>query len=263
MYYNKFSLIILSATILVHEIGCIKKQHENIFSKIESKYQIKVRYHIDKTFFPGQWLKPPVSAKAGELGSDELKRFPLVLDFELSKYPIEMIKHNLSGIYLTKEIVFFNTSYGATSSNDIVYLNSKGKAAGYSDAYIAGTLHHEIAHILYYKHAFPDKNWKACNPKRFKYSGIEDGGRKAIKNGKDSLIGAERFYRQGFLNEYGTSSMEEDFCVFSEEIMYNPQRVLILIKNYPRLNKKFKIWLSFYNSVNNKFTMEYIRQIKK
>jgi len=242
---------------------CIQKHSVNIFSKIESKYQIKVRYHIDKTFFPEQWLEPPISAKACELGYDEIERFPMILESALSRYPIDMIKNHLRGIYLTKEIKFFNTSYGATSSTDIVYLNSKGKASGYTDEYIMSTLHHEIAHVLYYKYVFPGKKWLACNPKGFKYKGIADGGREAIKKGKDSLLGAERFYRQGFLNEYATSSMEEDFCVFSEEILNNPKRFFILLKNYPIINKKFKIWLSFYNSVNNKFTMDYIRQIAK
>lgn len=229
---------------------------KDLFTDIRMRYGIDVRHEIGEGFFPPDWTAPPISAKAESIKPPELRRFPALLAGALSKYPPAMIQRALKAIYLTGEMKFYGTIYGATSSWDTVYLNSRGEGEGYTDAYLTGSLHHEIAHILYRRHEFDARRWRSMNPRGFRYSGGEDGGMQAIRRGRDSLHGGPALYRRGFLSEYALSSLEEDFCTYSERIFTAPADFAGIMEKYPAVRKKFALWLDFYHSVDEGITRE-------
>lgn len=233
-------------------------RNQGIFGAIESEYGIRICHRIDRNFFPPEWRVRPVRARALPLGKKELARFPMILSAALSRYPKGFIPQHLTRIGLAREMYYYGISYGATSVDDIIYLNDRGKKKGYSDDYIAGNLHHELAHILYAKSVFPDAEWVSCNPPGFVYRGGEDGGREAIRTGRDSLRGSEELLARGFLNEYSLSCLEEDFCTYSEHVLARPESFMRAMQAHPAIRKKFLVWLSFYRSFDERFTEEYL-----
>ena len=119
------------------------------FLAIQKSYGILVRYAIGDDFFPETWRNPPVAARAAEINPAELERFPAIIGAALAAYPPNVIKKNLKEIRLAREMYFFETSYGATSSDCLIYLSDRGSNEGFTDTYLIGSIHHEFAHILY------------------------------------------------------------------------------------------------------------------
>lgn len=233
---------------------------QGIFGAIESEYGIKVRYRIDRDFFPTEWRGDPVRARALPLGPKGLSRFPAILRAALSRYPKGFTARHLRTIGLSRRMFFYGISYGATSVDDVIYLNNRGERMGYTDDYIIGNFHHELGHILYAKADFPAAEWEACNPPGFAYRGGEDGGREAIRAGRDSLRGSDELYARGFLNEYSLSALEEDFCTYSEHILGRPESFMRVMKAHRAVRNKFLVWLSFYRSFDERFTEELLFQ---
>ncbi len=253
------SVILYSAMVLASSASAdAELPAENVFSEIESRYGIKVRYVTGGDFFPMEWAEPPISAGAKEIGTSSLGRFPRLLDRALSRYPGEFINRHLKAVYLTGELYFYGAPYGATSSSDGIYLNDRGEGAGYSDDYLVGSIHHELAHILLRKYAFPAKKWNSLNPAGFRYRGGDNGGLQAIKRGGSSLTGSVSLYKRGFLSEYSLSSREEDFCMYSEAVFTGPGEFSGLMKKYPAIKRKFNQWLEFYRAIDGSITNEYI-----
>lgn len=234
-----------------------QSNREDTISTLSFKYGVEIRYKIDSNFFTEDW---PADSKAIMIDEKELERFSYIIGSALQKYPVGLIKKNLKGIFLCKKIISYGIEYGAShsSDNNIIYLCSEGKNNGYTDVYLIDSFHHEFSHILFDQYRFPINEWKLCNSKKFQYTYVEDGGYNAMLHEKDSIYGTVELYEQGFLSEYSKSAIEEDFAVFSGMILTEPKEFESLVKRYSRIKRKFKVWLSFYNSIDKRFTEEYV-----
>jgi hypothetical protein len=226
------------------------------FTEIVKKYGISININTEAAdFFPESWLQDPENATAERMDPDELARMPRILARALSKYPVSVIQYNIQAINLAGWITIYETDFGATSSSDIVYLTSTGVLDGYTDEVIEEGFHHEFAHILKRNYDFPASAWDACNPPDFSYY---DSGVKAIQNGFDSQEGDTELFEEGFLTEYSLAEQDEDFSTFSEWIFTYQLEFKPLIEEYPKLKKKFEVWLRFMKSVSRSFTEEMV-----
>lgn len=245
------------------------KNYDYLFDNIKKEFGVKVYYKDNQDFFPSYWKNKTVNPKLLPISLTELKRFPKIINQELSKYSKSTINNNLKGIYLAKMISFYsdNLEMGATNSGDGIYLTANGVKNNYSDQYIIHILHHELSSILlrngeYYKtHFFPQAEWESWHPRGFSYN---NDGNQANREKKNSLVGNEELYQQGLLSEYSLASFEEDYNVYSGMIFSEPQAFYELKNKYPIINEKFKIWLNFYNSIDKKITEENLfKDVKK
>jgi hypothetical protein len=232
------------------------------FSTLSSGYGITIDATLDADFFPDSWKLPPISARAVAISEGELHRFPNILKIALAQYPIEVIRDNLKTVCLAQDIYFYDTPYGATNSTDTVYLTSEGWTQGYTDQYLVETFHDEFSSILMrnYPLHLQHTRWVACNPPGFKYrnNNADDAGREAITQHRDKLDGDPKLYKDGFLSEYSMANLEEDVNTFSGHILTRPQEMRSLIRQYPRLKMKYRVWLDFYHSVNPKMTESFL-----
>jgi hypothetical protein len=233
----------------------IIKQDENLFKSIKDKYNVNVYYKDSKTYFPEFWKTKEINPKFVSISSKELKRFPKILDKALSIYSLDNIHKNLKSIYLSKNIIFYNISFGATNFTDSIYLTSNGIENNYTDSYLINLFHHEFSSIFLRNYKFPEDEWNSWNPRNFSYG---NGGVDALKNKQDSLQGNEDLYKIGLLSEYSKSAFEEDFNVYSGLILGNPKEFYELYKKYPYIKEKFKIWVKFYNSIDSKINETYL-----
>ena len=222
--------------------------------RIELKYNIKIRYDLSEEAIPELFLIPPASATAEPMEKTNLNRFIKNLERELEKYPIDIIKQNLTTIHLFNRLSFFGVKYGGTSIGNSIYLTGRTIEEGYDNAYIAELIHHEISSIFYRDHSFPKEAWSSINPKGFAYLDSNEDILAAIEEGNKfgDKIG---FHEEGFISKYGQTTLEEDFNVYAQMVFVHPQKLKSLSEKYPRIRQKHELIKSFYANISKDFFM--------
>lgn len=219
------------------------------FAALEARYGVSFVSKVDEHFMPESWRKPPIQGSVRRIEPAELQRFSKALATALSKYPAAVIRDNLRRICLARSMEFYGQPYGGTVDNDSVYLCSDGEDQGYDDAYLESAFHHELSSLLMRRHGFPEERWRACNPDGFRYASKENGGVRAIAEGRASREGSRDFYEQGLLSEYSRAELEEDVNMFYEQLMMDPGKLDRLASSYERIRRKLAICRQFYASI--------------
>lgn len=220
--------------------------------EIELKYNIEIKYDLAEEAIPDYWLLPPSSATAEPIEKTNLNRFIKNLTLELEKYPIEVIKKNLSTIYLFRSLSFFGVPYGGTSIGNSLYLTGGSIEEGSDDIYIARVIHHELSSIFFRDHPFPKEAWSSINPEGFSYADSDSEVLAAVVEATESgnKMG---FHEEGFISKYGQSTLENDFNVYAEMIFVHPQKLKNLSEKYPRVRQKYELTKNFYTSISKYF----------
>ena len=245
-------LFILSSSIA---IGA----QENI---IDERTGVKIIFSSEGTIFPDGWYSKPTDAKAITLKNEQIARSKTIVIKALNKYPISVIQKNLKNIYILHRIEFFNQSFGGTNSNDSVFLTNRGIGRGYTNFYLEQLFHAEFSSILLRNNSkeFKKDKWLKTNPVNFNYG---KGGVEALKSNTDSEYFDIKFNNSGFINEYATSSMENDFNSFAKNLFLPKQGFSELIEDFSRLKRKKVIIIDFYNEIDTFFTSKYFNDIDK
>jgi hypothetical protein len=157
---------------------------------------------------------------------------------------------------------FYNVAYGGTNSNDALYLTNNGKSNGYTDLYLEQTFHHEYSSILYRNHPsyFKEHLWQKANEAGFSYTDPEQGIG-AIRNNQSSQDLDTSLCRVGLLTQYATSGMENDINTFAQNLFSPSAGFWDIVDHYPRVKRKVRLLVAFYNKVNPVFTMAYFRRL--
>ncbi len=216
------------------------------------KYGIQIRYDATEKAIPELWRIPPSNATAEPILRVNLCRHIHTLSLELKKYPPAILKRDLSTIYLLNTLSFYGVQYGGTSLNGSIYLTGGSKSEGYTDAYFATLLHHEMSSIFFSAYPFPTEDWSSINPENFHYAESDRQVLEAISKG-DERSNAERLFREGFLSEYGLSTIENDFNLFAEMAFTHPQELKRLAEKHPKIRQKAELLKKFYTGISKDF----------
>ena len=229
--------------------------------KTLSDFGVVLNFSADDHIFPESWLSKEINGKAISLDSVEYKRSEKAILKALNKYPVHLIKKNLTKIYVVKRLEFYGLKYGGTNSTAIVYIANQGADNGYTDFWLEKTFHHEFSSILLrnFSSMFNNRKWISSN-RDIKYgkSGVE-----ALKLGKDSEEFDETLNKRGILSQYGTASMEEDFNTFAENLFLSSEGFWKIESVHNRIKNKVKQIVQFYNKIDNRFNEEYFRVVSK
>lgn len=229
---------------------------EKTIQEIELKYGIEIKYDVTEKTIPELWRNPPSNAVAEPFARINLGRHIKILSLELKKYPADILKRNLSTIYLFSSLSFYGVQYGGTSLESSIYLTGGSKREGYSDTYFAALLHHEMSSIFYRDYQFPKAVWSSINPDGFHYAESDSQILEAIAKGEEGS-NKERLYREGFLSQYGRSTLENDFNLYAEMAFTHPQQLRRIAEKYPRVRQKAELMKNFYIGISKAFTMDY------
>jgi hypothetical protein len=172
---------------------------------------------------------------------------PVVERF-LSRYPKDVVKTNLSDIYLVAKLEFDGKSYGGTYSSSAIYIRIKGEFFRYSDASVQAAMHEEFSSILFRNYRFPKEAWEAINRPGWKYegTGFEMLGR------EDVYDQTEELFRDGFLAKYSQSSLENDFNMFVGWAFTKPDHLRKVVSKYERIKGKYQLVIQFYKSIDSR-----------
>lgn len=206
--------------------------------------------------FPESWYSEKIHARGVSLDPDEYSRSGKIVKQALLKYPINVIKKNLKKIYVLKDIDFYGQSFGGTNSTDIIYLTN----VGYTDQFLEQLFHAEFSSILLrnYSSYFDETKWKSNNTNKFKYG---KDGVDALKNNLCSEKFDGKFNEKGFINQYATSSMENDFNSFAKNIFLPKPEFKELIKKYDLIKSKRTLFIEFYGKIDKTFSDDYFNKI--
>jgi hypothetical protein len=223
---------------------------------------ISFKYSVSN--FPPDWQASPISATAEAINPSEIGRSKLVMANALKKYPAVLLQKNLKAVYFLKDMKFYNVGYGGTNSTDALYLTNDGIASGYTNLYLEQTFHHEFSSILYrnFPSYMDNAAWKAANVNNFDYNDPE-AGVGAIRNNESSQDLDTTLCAKGFLTQYSLSGMENDINTFAQNMFSPSENFWLYADRYPRINKKVKLLIAFYNKIDPIFTEAYFRNLSR
>ncbi|MFH2095394.1 MAG: hypothetical protein ABIJ16_06810 [Bacteroidota bacterium] len=232
-------------------------------SFIDGRTGIKVLFYPEYNMFPADWYTGEVKARVKALSLSEIKRSTSTILKAMNKYPISILTDNISRIYILQNMNFYGVNYAGTYDDNIVFLVNNGRENGYSDRFMEQSFHHEFSSVLYWNYIdyFDRKAWLAAHEGSDSIYFDELGGAGAMISGQDSDSFDPWYHEKGFLYEYATSSFENDFNSFAENIFCPEPGFWEAVDKYERLNKKIKIIVDFYHSIDPTFTESYFRNM--
>jgi hypothetical protein len=262
-------IILMGSTYLLfmhfyNNVTYSKAQIDKMFAPITSKYGIKIVYRINDHFFsdlanPGIPAGPDPLSKVTPIRHRVLARYPDILQKAFAKYPVEIIRKYLKGIYFAGEIDQAGFKYGGSYDpfRRIIFLVDNGTQTNNEDI---STFHHEFSSLLIRSHSFFINPWTDQNPKGFKYlEDVYDTWNAMQKEIDISRDGNKQDYEKGFMDTYGETDFENDFNEYAAMIFTYPKKFKKIMNQYPRVRAKFLIWLDFYhNKVDPIFTEDYL-----
>ncbi len=225
---------------------------------------ILVSFSYSSSIFPVDWQAAPISAAGEAIIATETGRSKSVMAKALKKYPASALQKELKAVYFLKSMKFYTIGYGGTNSNNALYLTNNGEPLGYTELYLEQTFHHEFSSILYRNHPsfFDEAEWKNANITGFDYNDPE-AGVGAIRNNESSQDLDTVLCAKGFLTQYSLSGMENDINTFAQNIFSPSQNFWQYVAIYPRINKKTKLLIAFYNKIDPVFTETYFRNLSR
>lgn len=219
-----------------------------------------VKFPKDKDLiFPSHWYDGEIRGRFKEVNENRRSKLEDIINEELEKYPKEVILKNLENIYILKNLSFYGYDYGGTYAFKDIYLSSGLNDLNYDNDSIRRSFHHEFSSILLnnYRRYFNSNEWMKVNAE-YNYYGSGIG---ALKSGLTSLDLSSYYFQKGFLTQYSTASMEEDFNVFAENMFMGKERFWYAVDNYEKINEKYKIMIEFFSSINPKLNDDYFRNL--
>lgn len=202
--------------------------------------------------FPLDWRSPEIDAQATPLDPQEILRSQSLVAEALALYPAALLQANLRAVYVARAIQFYGLPFGGTNSRDALYIANDGQAKGYTDQFLRAAVHHELSSILLRNHPdlFPRASWIATLPEGFEYQG---DGTQAIREGSADTTIRRSFVQNGFLNQYATASLEEDFNMVAESLLTQEPVFLRALQESPRLARKAHLVARFYQALDPDF----------
>jgi len=171
---------------------------------------------------------------------------------ELIKYPIKFINDNLDNLIVVRKDSLYLDDMKIGGLVDEKYPRQIILADDLLSHQDTG-FHHEFSSILLRKNLdkFPWKKWKDLLPPGFKYEYRKD---KSVEFMWDFYLN-----EQGFVCEYGKTDIEEDINTIAHSLLSRTEQMNTLRKLFPRIEKKVKIIIEFYNQLEgNNFMNKYI-----
>ncbi|MBA4293391.1 hypothetical protein C0431_10530 [bacterium] len=227
-----------------------------------AKPRLTVSFEATPEIFPESWRDQEIKATAESIDPEEQPTALKTVQSALTKYPQAVIESNLKTVHVTRSLSFYGLNYGGTNSSDAVYLTLMPgrRLTTFSHLFLERTFHHEFSSILLrnYWNQFPEKDWNQALPAEFKYRG---NGTQSVREGTASTRYSDQYNSLGFLAEYSTSSLEEDFNMLAEGLFSGDPRFWKIYDNYPLIAKKADLIITFYNRIDPTFTKPAIRQL--
>ena len=210
-----------------------------------------VRFDASPGVFPGKWHRPAVDVRASALPEARRAQARAWTDAALAKYPRDFLTRHVEAVYVLGALSFRGVRAGGSNSKRRVYVVlPEGHAA---QAYFERVVHAEISSILLRRNRsrFDANAWLEGTIPGFRYGA---SGAAAVRHGVAHNWPTEWALKQGFLYEYGMSSVENDFNSYAGFAFTHPDALARYAARWPaRVGIKRALMLDFYRSLDPRF----------
>jgi hypothetical protein len=222
---------------------------------------VPVNFSYTEYIFPESWRLSPINGMGESLGREEINRSKSIIIRALKKYPAPVLLNNLNSVYVLKSIKFYDVGYGGTNSTAEVFVTNNGIPMGYTDTYVEQTFHHEFSSILFrnYPDLLDAVAWAKANIPGFDYNDPENGVG-AIRKNESSQELDTVLCSKGFLTQYALSGLENDINTMAQNLFTPAPGFWRIVDNFPRINRKTKLLIQFYNGIDPAFTEDFFRK---
>jgi hypothetical protein len=229
-------------------------------TRIDPVTGVGVIYTATEGMFPKKWYNSKIDAQAVSLSPGEIPYVDSILGKAFSKYPARVLRENLETVYILKTLRFYGLPYGGTFTGHSVYITDNDSDRNYTRTFIESLFHHEFSSILLRSHEryLQKRNWKKANRAGFTYG---TGGISAIREGNSSMEYDPGLNKEGFLNRYTQSSLEEDFNVMAQNLFCGGKRFWNIVDEFPGIRKKASLAIAFFHRIDPAFTEVYFRRL--
>lgn len=228
--------------------------------QLESPH-ITISFRTDLAIFPRNWQTYEIKPQAEPITQSDESSCVSTLKSSLNKYPRSVVEANLKTIFVSSNLSFYGLNYGGTNSENAVYITlAPWREKNFNLRFLERAFHHELSSIFLrnYLNQFPQKSWNAALPTDFAYRG---DGTQSLREGTASTKYEAEFNKKGFLAEYSTSSLEEDFNLFAEALFSGDRDFWLLYDRYPLLAKKADLVIDFYHEIDPSFAKVQFRRL--
>lgn len=208
------------------------------------------RFDAAPGIFPGRWHRPGVEVHATALAPARRSEARVWLDAALAKYPPGFLAQHVQAVHVLGALRFRGVDAGGSNSRRRVYVvMPQGHAAR---IYFERVVHAEISSILLRRRPdlLDEAAWRRCLLPGARYGST---GAAAVRHGVARTWPTEWTLKQGFLYEYGMSSLENDVNSYAGFAFTHPRRLRELASRWHAVGHKRSMILAFYLALDPRF----------
>jgi hypothetical protein len=254
-FKSDFCLFIMHTAIRMRLFLCIFFFPIGLIAQVHKISGIPVVYGVSAVSIPVQWRKEPVRGNATSLSLSQVEPFWGVMEGVFKKYPDYLLKENLAGVHLVGELSFYGRNFPGTYMHDRIWISLTGDPL-WDHAFLEGVFHREMSSILLnnYSRYFNYLEWENLYPRRLDPKAIMQYHPDSIYLGIDPDL-----VKEGFLNTWATTSLENDFNAISARLFGGERLFWQLTDQHALLRKKVLLAIQFYHSLDKRFTEAYFK----
>ncbi len=174
--------------------------------------------------------------------------------FDLGRY--------VKALVLAHGLEMADCRIGGTFSEDGVVFLACSLPGVYPDRELERAFHEEVSSLLLRRHRplLNEKVWGEINPSDFQYGGSTWD---AIRAGRDGGDLDASLLERGFLCEYSTASLEQDFNWVASNLLAPTEQFWAAVAAYSRISKKVELTVRFYHALDPRLDREYFERIDR
>jgi hypothetical protein len=190
-----------------------------------------------------------------------------VLQREIDRYPPGVLTgpgSNVLGMVMVGDKITINGRRvsGAYLAGGIIFISvgAAPKPGPEQDAYIARTLHHELSSAFkessLFKGSsqqFDEKRFRDALPPGFVYDDEKPGADPTVAMRGVNAVGNIRDVADGFLTQYATTTLGQDFNSYAEVLLWKPELLLETFAPDSRVGRKARVVRDFYIAIDKRF----------
>lgn len=194
------------------------------------------------TFFVPPYTRTDAKIAEGELfpaAASSLQESLTGVEEALTAYPAGFVSSQIDAIFIAGNMFFDGMPAGGTYRHSWIIVASTTDPTGESNYNSAlYGVHHELSSFIYHKNLVVTRFWGELMPK----------GWQAKVTDKEALARSYQpiDYENGFLNNYATTSVENDFNTYAEFVFSRSDELVELAKTYPLVAKKLRLFIDAY-----------------
>ena len=234
-FIGLLSLLLINACIPTEKIS--EKQ-----ARLGTTYNLHIGASDPSTFFVPPFTRLDTRIAEAEIfpaSASSLSESLTGVEDALMAYPPGFVSSQIEAIFIAGRIYFDDMPAGGTYHKSWVIVASTTDPTGESnyDSALYG-VHHELSSFIYHKSFVFIRGWANLMPKDWQ----EKLTYKKVLADNNQPID----YQNGFLSNYATTTMENDFNTYAEFVFARSDELIKLAKSYPLVAKKLRLFIDAY-----------------